>query len=300
MKKSTAVICCSVFFSLGCSNSASSPQQLKAGTGITVDPATETISVDQTVVPTNANCSAGQLVQRSASGWTCVHSATDFLGSTATATNSSTLNGHPDSFFLPATGTAANSSQLGGLPAANYARADVATAMQGTLVIKNGSDPGQLSLGGTNSGLLGSNGSGNLHLDADSAKVDGHIYLNWFNGRGVRFGSGAQTQVAQIDTTGALTAAKVTSSGTIVASGEISTAAGVSASADISAASFNGLQVFLITFAAANNACKDGCLNNGASCLAAKSSPNGTIFGAAQCTDVLPPGFTFKCYCGRF
>lgn len=50
--------------------------------------------------------------------------------------------------------------------------------------------------------ITGNNGSGNLHLDANAAGVDGRTYLNWFSGRGVRFGSGAQSQVAEVDSSG--------------------------------------------------------------------------------------------------
>ena len=55
----------------------------------------------------------------------------------------------------------------------------------------------------TTSGIFGSNSAGNLHLDADGTKGDGHIYLNWYQGgKGVIFGNGAQGTAASVDSGG--------------------------------------------------------------------------------------------------
>jgi hypothetical protein len=279
----------------------SDPPAVNAGAGIKIDPATETISVDPSVVPMSANCAAGQIVQRTADGWSCVgtapnsaklngHADTDFLLVSGTAANSTQLGGQPASFYLPATGTAANAAQLGGVVPAKYTRNDLASVQQGSLTIKNFNDPGTVIVGGGNTGVYGSNAAGNLHLDADPGKADGRVYLNWFSGRGVRFGSGQNTQVAEIDAGGHLTATTVSTSGAISSGG------------DVSAASFNGLQIFLTppTPAAPNLSCGNICVNNGGSCLAMRASPNAVQYGPGQCTDVLTPGFTLKCYCAKF
>jgi hypothetical protein len=57
---------------------------------------------------------------------------------------------------------------------------------------------GRISAAG---GLFGSNAVGNLHIDSDATKTDGRIYLDWFGGRGIVFGNGAQGALAYFDTT---------------------------------------------------------------------------------------------------
>jgi hypothetical protein len=60
----------------------------------------------------------------------------------------------------------------------------------------NTSTVGQIA---TSGGIFGSNSAGNFHLDSDKAKADGRIYLNWFNGKGVVIGNGAQAPLAIFD-----------------------------------------------------------------------------------------------------
>lgn len=50
--------------------------------------------------------------------------------------------------------------------------------------------------------IVGNNVGGNLHLDPNSGRSDGRIYLNWFSGRGVRVGNGAGATVVDIDSAG--------------------------------------------------------------------------------------------------
>lgn len=49
---------------------------------------------------------------------------------------------------------------------------------------------------------LRSNPSGNVHIDSSSSGSDGRLYLNWYNGKGVVIGDGAQNTVATVDATG--------------------------------------------------------------------------------------------------
>jgi hypothetical protein len=131
-----------------CSSSAPKdidPPAVTAGTGIKIDSATETISVDDSKVPMIADCPSG-LVSRSSTGWQCVASAPDsallagkpasaYVTTDTTVTNASNLGGHPASYYLSTTATAANSSMLEGHHAADFlgisAQAADSAALQG-------------------------------------------------------------------------------------------------------------------------------------------------------------------------
>jgi len=215
--------------------------------------------------------------------------ASFYLSVKDTAANSAQLGNQPPSYYLAASATAADASMLGGVAATNYARADQAATMKGALTIQDANDSGTLRLGGDTAGVFGSNVAGNLHLDSDDTKSDGHIYLNWIHGNGVRFGDGGQTVVAEMDKSGNFSAATVTSEGTITASG------------DVSAPSFNGLQVSLLQVTNTSlKACKDVCASSSGSCLAAKAANGSGPFGFVQCTDPAGVGFRLKCYCASF
>jgi hypothetical protein len=378
---------------IGCGGSEGAPAKanvaqapaFKAGTGIRIDAATDVISIDEQLVPAAGNCSAGQILERTATGWVCAaaapdsamlggktaasylttdgtaanatlldghaaasflqanaqaadsarlegHAAADFLGSHATAVNAALLNGHPDSdflaaagtavnsallnghpatdflaaaataadsaklggqaasYYLPAAGTAANSAKLNGqpasyylaataiaadswklagVPAANYARLDVPNTMRTPLSVR---DPavgyyGELYVGD----IRGGDSLGNVHVYADSAGGDGHVYLNWFDGNGVIFGNGAKAKVAEIDGSGNLTAS-----------------------------SYNGVQL-AVRQIVLGSTCVALCANTSESCVAAQHAPFGTTSWApAQCGDMFIIPSALKCVCAKF
>jgi hypothetical protein len=86
--------------------------------------------------------------------------------------------------------TGGNADTVGGLDASKFMRTDGNTATVGRLSVDNG--------------LFGSNGAGNFHIDSDSAKSDGRVYVDWFSGRGVVIGNGAQDWTAIFGTSGDL------------------------------------------------------------------------------------------------
>ncbi|MHB1846580.1 MAG: discoidin domain-containing protein [Deltaproteobacteria bacterium] len=104
--------------------------------------------------------------------------------------------------------TAGNPVQLSMLRAISYVEGDstaidvarlygapltLAPAASSTLTV---GDP-------STTGITGSNSAGNLHLDADGSKSDGHIYLNHYKGgKGVNFSNGAGSVVAHVDSGG--------------------------------------------------------------------------------------------------
>lgn len=138
---------------------------LKAGTGIRIDPSSEVISVDDSVVPTGANCAAGQTLQRTATGWACSAAAPDsvmlggkaasayatsdgtvanalslggraaneYLTTNATSYDSARLGNHPASYYLPAQGTAVNAAALNGHPDSDFLAA-AGTAVNSALL----------------------------------------------------------------------------------------------------------------------------------------------------------------------
>jgi hypothetical protein len=72
-----------------------------------------------------------------------------------------------------------------------------AASLRGDINIRNGQI--QVTDGAR---ITGNNSGGNLHLDATSGGGDGRTYLNFYNGRGIRFGSGAQTVTSEVDNNG--------------------------------------------------------------------------------------------------
>ena len=220
------------------------------------------------------------------------HPDTDFLAAGGTAVNAAGLNGHPGSYYLPATATAADSAKLAGQPpsyylaatataadsaklgsvaAGNYARLDVANTMRGPLSLRDVKDASWYGtvFAGT---LTGGDSSGNVHIYGDDAGVDGRVYLNWFGGNGVRFGNGARSQVAEVDGSG-----------------------------NVTAASYNGIQLSVVTAAANLTGCKDTCATTNASCVAAQQlKPFTTTYVPALCSDTFLGGFSMKCVCVKF
>src|SRR5690349_7426533 len=91
----------------GCSGSQSPHNELTAGPGIKIDPATQAIAIDDSKVPMMPSCTTGQLVHRNGTGWECVNSAPD----------SAQLGGKPAAAYLTSDATAANASNLEGHPA---------------------------------------------------------------------------------------------------------------------------------------------------------------------------------------
>ena len=213
-----------------------------------------------------------------------------FLPATGKATDSFKLNGQTGADFLPVGGKAAsaftadtaasagNAGNLGSVPAARFLRQDPAGAPVSLPITETTGGSGFVRIGAPNGyGIQGSNSAGNFHLDADGSKTDGHIYLNWFSGKGVRFGNGASTEVASVDSAGSL-----------------------------KAASFNGLQIFSIYSGrvGTDHGCVSLCSDNGAVCLAAKLFPaaDATPNGMTVCTTNTPPAsvWSFSCYCAKF
>ena len=82
---------------------------------------------------------------------------------------------------------------------------------------------GQADVFTVTGGIRGGNTAGNLHLDANNPTgVDGSLYLNYFSGREVKFGNGANGVVASVNSTGDVAARAVTTSGDIRANGNLS------------------------------------------------------------------------------
>ncbi len=202
--------------------------------------------------------------------------------------------------------SATNAGQLNGVAASQYLRNDIANqSVPGTVTVgnPNGTRVVLLAQGPSGGGIFGSNNaSGNFHLDSDSGGSDGHIYLDWFSGRGVVFGNGAGGSVGSIDTRGNFLA-----NGTVSAGGDLSTGG------NVSAVSFNGMQIFQL--ANGNTPTGVGCnricdTNNGATgsgfstCLAAKFS---NAAGAVPTTNTpcststsLSSTWSFACMCAKF
>jgi len=104
-----------------------------------------------------------------------------------------------------------NQVKIGTFQVLSYAYGD-STAIDARRVYGNGpmvladpdpTKPHRLELAsGGGSHIFGTNNSGNLHIDSDKTKVDGRIYLNYNNGKGVNFGDGAGRVVGSVDPLG--------------------------------------------------------------------------------------------------
>ena len=92
----TKTLCCVLLVAMyGCPGPE--PAAIKPGNGIKVD-ASGTISIDDAIVPTGANCSTGEVLQRTASGWAC----------TASAPDAAQLGGKPAAAYLTSGATVSN------------------------------------------------------------------------------------------------------------------------------------------------------------------------------------------------
>lgn len=135
---------CAALAVVGCVSKGTDIPPVTAGTGVTIDPKTQTVSVDSSKVPTLPSCAPKQVVTMSADGtWSCASAAAD----------SQKLNGlTADNYAAATNGVAANSAELNGLPASSYQERDPATgnvSVNGSLAVgANGSVGGDLSVGG--------------------------------------------------------------------------------------------------------------------------------------------------------
>src|SRR5258708_6726937 len=135
------LLLCGALLTMGCISKGTEIPPLTAGTGIRVDPATQTVSVDTAKVPTLPACAANQVVTMSADGvFVCANAAADStkLGgltpdnyasaAAGVAKNSAQLNGlTADKYAAATNGIASNSAQLNGLTSDNYVKQDPAT-----------------------------------------------------------------------------------------------------------------------------------------------------------------------------
>ena len=125
------------------------------------------------------SCGAGQYLSAIANGSaTCAPIAGTFIQNTTTQQSSANFN-------ISGNGT------LGG------------TLSTGPVTVAGVSST-TLTLGSGSGGIFGSNSAGNLHIDADKSKATGRLYLNYFNGNGIVFGSGAGGSAGSIDSAGNL------------------------------------------------------------------------------------------------
>lgn len=104
--------------------------------------------------------------------------------------------------------------------------ADLATSATVTSTVSR--NEGRTVIGSPKNGnIWGTNSAGNFHLDSDKSKSDGRLYLNWFDGKGITIGNGAEGIAATIEPSGAatfngaLTAAGLTSTGTLTNTGTL-------------------------------------------------------------------------------
>jgi hypothetical protein len=175
---------------IGCSNAAA-PPPVVAGAGISVDGATQTVSVDPKKVPMLPDCKAQQLVERgSGDSWVCASSAPDAdkLGSKAateyalksgTVANADQLGGRDASEYALSSGTVANSSTLEGHPAADFLGVNAAAVDSARLGGKLPTDFLAATGKAADSAKLGGKLPGDfLAVDgkaADSAKLGGKL-----------------------------------------------------------------------------------------------------------------------------
>jgi hypothetical protein len=186
---------------------------------------------------------------------------TAFLAATGQAVDSARLGGVDAASYLKTTGLAADAAKLGGAPAASFTRSDVAQTMKGPLTVTNGAVSVVLR-GDELGGVFGSNSAGNLHLDANSAKADGQIYLNWATGKGTVFGNGnlaAPDRVASID-----------KAGNVHAKGDLGIDGDGDFKGNVQAGSFNGFSITVRNAGSTRASCDAVCAEFKTGCLAAK------------------------------
>jgi len=215
---------------------------------------------------------------------------TAFLAATGQAVDSAKLGGVDAASYLKTTGVAADAAKLGGAPAASFTRNDVAQTMKGPLTVNNGVVSVVLR-GDELGGVFGSNSAGNLHLDANSAKSDGQIYLNWATGRGTVFGNGnlaAPDRVASID-----------KAGNVHAKGDLGIDGDGDFNGNVQAASFNGLSIVIRNGGNTGNSCDGICGDSKVGtlgCLAAKK--DGVMNACSSFQPFSAPSTV--CLCSKF
>ncbi len=99
----------------GCISQGPDIPRVNAGNGVTVDSATNTVSIDATKVLVAPTCTEGQVVIRTADGWGC---------GAGGGANADTVDGKHAADLLGATAQAADSAKLGGQEAAAYLSLD--------------------------------------------------------------------------------------------------------------------------------------------------------------------------------